>query len=734
MNKLSLLISLFLIVSLSFAQHRAVTVMVWQPDGNSFLSLDRNKVVKTELPSMTQTTLYDFEKLLPAEGEHKRKISSFNISDDQERIMLNINTITKYHKTTGECWIYNIVSGKMQQLGKGLRTNGLMYTKFSPVKSDKAAYVYQNKEKGKVVYNLYVENLNTGKVKQLTFDTRDRSINGTFDWVYSEELFCLDGFRWSPDGTSIAYWNIDASKVRNYLMLNTTDSIYPFTVPVEYPKAGEDPSPAKIGVVNIATAITKWMNIEGDTRQNYLTRMEWSGNKELIIQQLNRKQNVSKIILADISTGKCRTIWTDIDETWIDVEATWNTNDNRGWNWIEGKKAFVWASEKDGWRHLYHIRLDGKESLITKGDYDVIRIYTIDEKNNFIYFAASSENATQQYLYRIRLDGTSKAERLTPSELTGMNDYSISPKGNWAMHSFSSHLYVPASEWISLPDNKPLYESTSIVKNLKADPFGKQINFFKITTEDGISLDGWIAKPKDFDSAKKYPVIFYVYGEPWGSTVNDKYGIGKDWQLGGNIVDEGYLLVAVDNRGSTSARGREWRKSIYRNIGKQNIRDMAMAAKEVLKWDYCDTARVAVHGWSGGGSSTLNLMFQYPKTFKTGIAVAAVGNQLAYDNTYQERYMGIPQETRADYIAGSPYTYAKNLEGNLLYIHGTGDDNVHYANAEILINELVKYNKPFQMMAYPMRSHSINEGEGTTQHLITVSRKFLHDYCPAGGK
>jgi len=733
MKKLSLFITLSFLITIGFSQPRGGSV-VWLPGDNGFVSVEKYKMFKTEMPAMVKTTLYDFEKLLPADGDRLREISSFSFSADQQRILLNVDTKTEYHKTTGECWVYTVATGKMQQLGKSLRTNGLMFAKFSPGKADKVAYVYQNRNKGSVVYNLYVEELASGKIKQLTFDTRDRSINGTFDWVYAEELFCSDGFRWSPDGTAIAFWNIDASKVRNYLMLNTTDSIYPFTIPVEYPKAGEDPSPAKIGVVNIATAKTKWMNIEGDPRQNYLTRMEWSGNNELIIQQLSRKQNVSTIILANSLSGTCKPLWTDTDKAWVDVEAAWNTNDNRGWNWIEGKKAFVWASEKDGWRHLYRIDMAGKESIITKGDYDVTKIYNIDEKNNFIYFAASPDNATQSYLYRTRLDGRGNAERLTPVDLQGMSSYTFSAEGKWAYHSFSSHLYRPVSEWLSMPDNKPVDESKSIAKNLKEDPFGKQISFFKVTTEDGITLDGWIAKPKNFNPSLKYPVFFYVYGEPWSSVVFDRFGVGRDRQFGGNIVDDGYLYVAVDNRGTPSPRGREWRKSIYRNIGRLNIRDMAMAAKEVLKWSFCDTSRVAVHGWSGGGSSTLNLMFQYPEIFKTGISVAAVGNQLSYDNAYQERYMGIPSETRSDFIAGSPYTYAKNLKGNLLYIHGTGDDNVHYSNAEILINELIRYNKPFQMMAYPMRSHGIYEGEGTTQHLSTISKKFLYENCPPGGR
>ena len=244
----------------------------------------------------------------------------------------------------------------------------------------------------------------------------------------------------------------------------------------------------------------------------------------------------------------------------------------------------------------------------------------------------------------------------------------------------------------------------------------------------------WINKPSNFNPQKKYPVVFYVYGEPAASTVEDSYGNHDNFLYKGDMAADGYIQVGMDNRGTPSLKGREWRKSIYRNIGKINIKDMAQAAKKILQQPYCDKDRVAVWGWSGGGSSTLHLMFQYPDIFKTGIAIAAVGNQLFYDNIYQERYMGLPQENRQDFIDGSPITYVKGLKGNLLYIHGTGDDNVHYSNAELLLNELIKYNKQFQFMPYPNRTHSISEGAGTFLHLSTLYTSFLQKNCAAGAK
>jgi len=300
------------------------------------------------------------------------------------------------------------------------------------------------------------------------------------------------------------------------------------------------------------------------------------------------------------------------------------------------------------------------------------------------------------------------------------------------LHHFSNSYTPPQTEQISLPDHKHINgQEIKLNESAKNKP-----EFFKVKTVDGVEMDGWMMKPTNFDSTKKYPIVFYVYSEPAGATASDAYGAGRNPEYIGNMADDGYIYVSLDNRGTPVPKGAAWRKAIYKNIGIVNIEDQAMAAKEILKRPYVDTSRVAVWGWSGGGSCTLNLMFQHPEIYKTGIAIAAVGWQLTYDNIYQERYMGVPTDSasRAVFIKGSPVTYAKNLRGNLLYVHGTGDDNVHYKNAELLINELVKYNRQFQLMSYPNRSHGIYEGEGTTLHLRTLYTQYLKEHCPPGGR
>jgi dipeptidyl-peptidase 4 len=706
----------------------------WSKDGNAYYRLEQNEIVQYTLPANEKKVLVTRQQLIPAGAREPLKISAYSIADDQRRVLLFTNTKRVWRiQSRGDYWVADLSSRSLTKLGKSLPVSSLMFAKLSPDGS-KAAYVSD--------YNLYVEDLATGAVKQLTTEGNRKLINGTFDWVYEEEFGCRDGFRWSPDSKALAYWQIDARDTRDFYMINNTDSVYSRIIPVEYPKAGQKPSACRIGVVDIGTAKTTWMNISGDPEQHYIVRLEYiPGTNHLLVQQLNRKQNESKLIRCNVADGTSSLIATENDDSWIDVISAMTTQNvysvefTHKVDWLNNGKELLWISEKDGWRHLYRISTDGKkETLITKGDFDVIDVKCIDEKAGFVYFIASPANATQRYLYRTALSGKTKHELLTPQAVAGTHKYTISPNGAFAHHSFSNAYTRPLTEWVSLPKHKALNETESIQAGIAKAQEADATEFFKVKTTDGIEMDGWMVKPENFDASKKYPVVFYVYTEPWGANVEDRYGISTNYLYNGDMRKDGYVYIALDNRGTPAPKGRAWRKSIYRNIGNINIRDQAMAAKEILKWPFVDASRIAVWGWSGGGSATLNLMFQYPDIYKTGIAIAAVGNLFTYDNIYQERYMGLPQENAADYVKGSPITHAKNLAGNLLYIHGTADDNVHYANAEMLLNELVKHNKQFQFMAYPNRTHSIAEGEGTSDHLQTLYTEYLRKYCPPGAQ
>lgn len=727
MNKL-LLLTLLLATCVRIIHAQPPHGYKWTKDGNGYFAAENGEIVRYELPAFIKTVIASKEKLTPAGENNPISIRNFFFSNDNTQVLIynNSKKVWRYD-TRGDYWILNLTTGSLKKMGKQFPASSLMFAKFSP-DGKKLAYVSN--------YNIYVEDITTGKVTALTSGGTRKKINGTFDWAYEEEFFCRDGFRWSPDGRKIAYWQIDASRTKDYLMINNTDSIYPFVKPVEYPVAGEAPSPFRIGVADITTAITKWMNIPTDpVLQSYVPRMEWAANShELIVQHLNRKQNESNLLVCNIATGASNAIYSEKEKTWIDILPLWDDDyAYGGWDWLNNGKEFLWASEKDGWRHLYRVSRDGqKETLVTKGNYDVMDISSIDEPSGYVYFFASPDNATQKYLYRTKLDGTGTAERLTPMNQPGTHDYEVSPTGHFAIHTFSNYYTRPVEEWVSLPDHKAFNGDNVNNALAKASSTQSNLNFFKVKTAEGVEMDAWMVKPNHFDSTKKYPVVFYVYTEPWGQNVKDQYGVGHNFLFNGNMSEEGYIYISIDNRGTPVPKGRDWRKSVYRKIGQVNIRDQALAAKEILKWPFTDTSRVAVWGWSGGGSATLNLMFQYPEIYKTGIAVAGVGNQLTYDNIYQERYMGLPQENREDFVNGSPITHAKNLKGHLLYIHGTGDDNVHYNNAEMLINELIANGKQFQLMSYPNRSHGIFEGKGTTAHLSHLYTDYLRMYCPPG--
>ncbi|UKJ06172.1 S9 family peptidase [Solitalea lacus] len=703
----------------------------WNKDGHLFTLLNE---LSNGFEIAEYNPVQNFEKkilvtsadLIQKETAKPLPVESYTWDPAKQVLLLFSNSKRVWRENTrGDFWIYDVKTKALRQIGKGLPASSLQFAKLSP-DGLKAAYVSK--------HNIYVEDLQSGKITQLTFDGTDRVINGTFDWAYEEELFCRDGFRWSPDSRAIAYWQIDASKIGNFLMINNTDSIYSFTIPVEYPKVGFNPSKAKIGVINIEATSTKWMNIPGDAEKNYLPRMDWAGNSnELMVQQLNRKQDSCKLYLINAQSGSAKNVYKESDAAWIDLNYFWQY-DRTGWDFINGGKEFLWTSEKDGWRHVYRLNRDGSnERLISKGNYDVMDIKGIDPAKGILYFYGSTKNATQQYLYSLKIDGKGALTMVSPANQTGTHTYNASPDGQFAVHSFSNHTTAPQEQFIKLNGHEKLKDGESY--RLTAEQIKQYMpnpkSFFQVTTADGITMDGWMIKPANFDESKKYPLLFDIYGEPAAATVKDVFS-PNNWHQ--QLANKGYVIISLDNRGAPVAKGREWRKAIFKNIGVLNVRDQAMATKEILKWKWVDSSRVAVWGWSGGGSSTQNLMFKYPEIYKTGMAVAGVANMLTYDNIYQERYMGLLPQSLNSYKEGSSINHVKGLQGNLLLIHGSGDDNVHYQNHEMLVNALVAAGKSFEMMVYPNRSHSINEGEGTSKHLFQLLTKYLEEHCPAGAR
>lgn len=711
--------------------------VIWNENETGYYTIKENNIVLV-------STKGKGDKIILSSSQIKNlEIESFSFSQNKNKVLIFTESVKVWrYNTRGDYWVYDFSKGELQKLGRDMSSSSLMFAKFSP-DANFVAYVSKEKSESGIrtsstSVNIYLENLQDRSIKKLTSSNRTKKlINGTFDWVYEEEFGCRDGFIFNEDGSRIAFWQIDANQVRDFYMINNTDSIYSYTIPVEYPKVGEDLSPAKIGVINLSNEKTTWMNVPGEQNKFYLPRMTWMpGRNDLMIQQLNRKQNHSKIYIANSDSGETELLMEEKDDAWVDLRSSWPYQVQAGWKFINDGKEFLYTTEKDGWSHIYRFNIASKsEYLVTKGNYDVVKPLAYDEKNESVYFIASPENPTERYLYKTSAKGDGKLIRVTPEILEGSHNYQISTKGKYAFHSFSNYFTRPMQALVSLPNHKFINEEQNMIK--KYEPEKKEdhpLEFFEITTIDDVTMEGWIVKPKNLDKNKKYPVLFYFYSEPAGQTGVNRYGAGNNSLYDGNLGEDGYVYVTFDGRGTPSPKGRAWRKAIYRNIGRINVRDMAMGAKAVFeKYNFIDTSRVAVHGWSGGGTATLNCLFQYPEIFHTGIAAAAVANQLTYDNIYQERYMGDPKESYQDYIDGSPIKYAKNLKGNLLYIHGTGDDNVHYQNAEMLANELIKHKKVFYMLSYPNRSHGIRE-DGAYPHVRLMFTDFLRKNCPPGGR
>lgn len=720
---------------------RSLGPVQWQKDGSGYVALEPSvtkkeflDIVRYDAVTGDRTIKVSVEKLTPPSPATPIAVENFVFSPDEKKLLIFTKSERVWRSNTrGDYWVLDLDTWALNKLGGTAKPSTLMFAKFSP-DGTKVGYVREN--------NIYVEELDArGRITPITTNGSRYIVNGTFDWVYEEELFCRDGWRWSPDSQHIAYWQLNTEGVKEFHLINDLAGLYPVITSFPYPKAGETNSAARVGVVRASGGTTRWFDIAGDPRNNYLPRMEWAASStEVVIQQLNRLQNTNLVMLGDISSGKVRPILTEKDEAWVDIswgDLDWDkTGLARGdAEWIDGGKRFLWASERDGWRHIYSISRDGSDvKNVTPGDFDVISVERVDDANDWIYFAASPQNATQRYLYREPLDGSGKLERLTPAT-NGSHSYNISPRSDLAIHFFSGFMKVPQTEVVRLPQHalvRTMFDNHEVqerLAKLKQTPF----EFFKVDIGEGVVLDGWVIKPPDFDPQKRYPVLFHAYTEPWGQTVLDAwFGLNLRWHM--MLAQQGYVVMSVDNRGTPAPRGRAWRKIFYRKAGIINSQDQANAVKAISKWPYVDATRIGIWGWSGGGSATLNAMFRYPDIYHVGMSVAPVPDLHYYDTIYQERYCGLPQDHPEEWKQSSPITFAGQLKGKLLVVHGTGDDNVHYQGTEALINALVAANKPFTIMPYPNRSHGIFEGPGTTRHLYGLLTRYLNENLPAGGK
>jgi dipeptidyl-peptidase 4 len=699
----------------------------WLPDGKAYAIVERSsdsaggsEIARYDAATGSRTVLVSAQRLVPSGEKSALTIDDYAWSPDGNRLLIFTNTRRVWRQNTrGDYWVLEVATGRLKKLGGDAPEASLMFAKFAP-DSSRVGYVRAN--------NVYVERLGDGRITQLTRDGSDTTINGTADWVYEEELDVRDGFRWSPDGRRIAYWQFDTTGVGVFSLIDDTSTMYPTITRIPYPKVGTTNSAVRIGVVSADGGETKWMRAPGDPREHYLARLEWIDGATLAIQQLNRLQNRNDFLLADVSDGDVKRIFRDESKTWVDVIDEVN--------WIDAGRAFLWTSERDGWRHVYRVpRAGGAGKLITNFEADVTATVGTDEANGWLYFMASPSNATQRYLYRSKLDGAGRPERATPANQSGSHSYNLAPGGLLAFHTWSEIDGPPVMDVVELPAHRslrPLTDPTALKAKL-TDVLKRPAEFTRVDIGDGVVLDGWMLRPSTFDAARKYPAIVYVYGEPANQTVLDRWG-GSTMLFHRALAEAGYVVVSLDNRGTPAPKGAEWRKIVYGSVGDLSSKDQAAAIRALAaSHAFIDADRIGVWGWSGGGSNTLNAMFRFPDLYKVGVAVAPVPDQQLYDTIYQERYMGLPKDNAQGYRSGSSIHFAAGLKGKLLLVHGTGDDNVHFQGTERLINRLIELGKPFDVMVYPNRTHAIAEGPGTTPHIYQLIARYFLENLPPGG-
>ena len=709
----------------------------WLPKGSEYTQLeasvdtkDARDIVKYDALNGRREILVPTAMLVPAGQSKPLAVEEYRFSDDLSQLLVFTNSKRVWRQNTrGDFWLLDRSSRELRKLGGEAAASSLMFAKLNPV-DRQVAWVKDR--------NVYLEDLRSLAPRVLTQTANADVINGTFDWVYEEELDLRDGFRWSPDGQFIAFWQMDTSGMRRFPLVNTEAGLYPEVQLIPWPKVGERNPAGRLGIVRVSNGETRWVNVPGDNRDHYIARIHWRPQSDdLLIEQLNRRQNVNRVFVASFASNECRELFVEKDAAWVDLHDELF--------WTPDGKNFTWISDRDGWRQLFLGSSDGSLQKVTYGNYDVMKLLAIvpDSANGgsanagsanagsanagSAYFIASPDNATQSSLYRIGLDG-SGLTRVTPANQSGSHAYVVSADGRAALHTVSSFDQPPVTEVVGLPGHNVL--KTLADNKTLAEKIGKlakhPVEFFRVDIGNGVLLDGWCLKPPSFDASKKYPLLVHVYGEPAGQTVVDRWGGNRTFLWHAMLAQKGCVVMSFDNRGTAAHRGREWRKSVYRRVGVLGPDDQAAALKAVLKdRPYLDAQRVGIWGWSGGGSSSLHAIFRFPELYRTAISIAPVANQRYYDSIYQERYMGLPGDNVEGFTNGSPMTWAKQLKGNLLLIHGTGDDNCHYATTELLIDELIKHGKQFELMAYPNRSHAIREGQNTVPHMFDLMTGYL---------
>jgi len=687
----------------------------WLPDGSSYLRLETPagasgaEIASYDSASGKRTVVVAGEKLLVPTTSQRLRIRGFVRSPSGNRFLLRTDNAGGEHGS--DQWLYEPGSGDLRPVEAG---SGVWFdmNAFSPD---------ERRLLGSRVADLIVYDIADGRLIPLTKDGDPDTIeNGRASW--------------SPDGQYITYIQSDSSAVPKRAVLVPGDPTYRTFRETRYERIGGPISTLRIGVVGVDGGSTRWIELADKPGTFYLNQVSWAGNSdELLVEKLSRSRDAREFLLVNHRTGATAKAYAETDPAWVDMEPS----ANEGLEWIRGGQAFVIISERDGWRRAYVVSRDGSSMKpITAAGSDLIARGQVDDKNGWFYYFASPANATQRYLYRARLDGTGTPEKLTPPDQPGSHQYVFSPDSRWAFHTYSTFDKPPVSDLVQLREHRSVRvlednaTPAARVKPLIARP----TEFLQLDIGGGVVMDAWLIKPREFDPTKKYPVLVYVYGEPAGQTVLDDWGSGQAL-FHRAVADLGYIVVTMDNRGTPAPKGAAWRRAVFGSLGPLSTEEQAAGLKALaVLCPFVDLSRVAIWGWSGGGSNTLNAMFRKPDVYQVGIAVVPKPQPQYYNAGYQEIYMRTPQENPEGYRTCAPINYAEGLRGDLLILTGSGESNTHIEITEGLVDRLISLGKRFDYFVYPNRDHGLSEGKGSLVHVRMLIARYLIEHLPPGAR
>jgi len=674
----------------------------FQKDGKHYTRLEENVVKQYDLTTGKPTQDLFTGANHKIDRSFDGKFDDYAFNADETKMLISTNTKSIYRRSSkSDYFVYDKETKSLTPLFEGGQQ---MYATFNP-QADKVAFVHDN--------NLYYKDLKTNKVNQLTQDGKSNEIiNGATDWVYEEEFAFAKAFFWAPDGENIGFYRFDESAVKEFTMTNYTNADYPVYVTFKYPKVGEKNAKISIHMYNLENKKTTMAQLGSDWE--YIPRIAWTKDpKKLCVTKMNRHQSELELLLVDARTGAATSLLKEKNKYYIDI------TDHL--TFLEDGKHFVWTSEQDGYNHIYLYDLKGKmKTQLTKGNWDVTTFYGVDEKNGQVYYQAAKDHPTQRALYTVNLKGKN-AKEISPDQ--GWNAAQFSSTFDYFVNTYSTANSAPT--YMVYDRNQQLVrviEDNAGIAKVQDKNKVQPVDFFDFNTSEDVQLNGYMIKPPNFDANKKYPVLMYVYGGPGSQTVKDSWGSQNYWWFQ-MLAQQGYLVVSVDNRG-TGARGEEFKKMTYMQLGKYEVMDQIEAGKYLAKQSYVDADRIGIFGWSYGGYMSSLCLSKGADVFKAAIAVAPVTNWKWYDSIYTERYMRTYAENKEGYEENSPINFADLIEGNYLIAHGVSDDNVHFQNAAEMVASLVRQNKHFDSLYYPNKNHGIYGGL-TRLHLYTEMTDFL---------